>query len=81
MLAQIDSLQKEIQSVQEKNAKLTEGISQGQTDAYWEEKVREQGYKKPGEEQVVVLPPQSSTSTLPKEQKTLWQKIINVLKF
>ena len=81
MLAQIDSLQKEIQSVQEKNAKLAEGISQGQQDDFWEEKIREQGFKKPGEEQVVVLPPQESSSTPTEEQENFWQKLLNKIGF
>src|SRR3972149_385646 len=81
MLGQISSLQKEIQSVQDKNAKLTEGISQGQQDVYWEEKIREQGFKKPGEEQVVILPPQESSSTPLKEQENFWQKLLNKIGF
>ena len=81
MLGQINSLQKEIQAVQEKSAKLAEGISQSEKDAYWEEKIREQGYKKPGEEQVVILPPQDSSSTPSKEQNNFWQKILDIFKF
>ncbi|MDO8601053.1 MAG: septum formation initiator family protein [bacterium] len=80
MLGQISSLQEEIQAVQEKNAKLAEGISQI-GDAHWEEKAREQGYKKPGEEQVVVLPPQESSSTSAKEQKNFWEKLLNKVGF
>lgn len=81
MQGQINSLQKEIQSVQEKNAKLAEGISQTGKDAYWEEKIREQGYKKPGEEQVVVLPPQESATGSSQQQKNLWQKILDKIGF
>jgi len=81
MLGQISSLQKEIQSVQDKNAKLAEGISQSQQDAYWEEKIREQGFKKPGEEQIVVLPPQENSSTPSKEQENFWQKLLNKIGF
>lgn len=80
MLGQIGVLQQEIRAIQEKNAKLAEGISQGQQDAFWEEKLREQGYKKPGEEQVVVLPPQESTSTQTNGQKNFWQKVLNIFK-
>ena len=80
MLGQISSLQQEIQATQEKNAKLQEGIS-NTGDVYWEEKIREQGYKKPGEEQVVILPPEGSTSELPQQQKNLWQKLLNKIGF
>ena len=78
---QIEKLQQEIQLTEEKKAKLEAGISQIQKDAYWEEKVRERGYKKPGEEQVVVLPPEGAKNEPTKELKTFWQKIFNVLKF
>jgi len=78
---QIEKLQEEIRTTEEKNAKLTEGIFQTGKDVYWEEKIREQGYKKPGEEQVVVLPPQNSSTTPPKEQESFWQKILEKLKF
>jgi cell division protein FtsB len=81
MLGQISNLQKEIQATEEKNAKLKEGISQTGKDAYWEEKIREQGYKKPGEEQVVVLPPQDSSITPLQEQKNFWQKILEKIGF
>lgn len=81
MLGQISSLQKEIQATQEKNDKLKEGITQTGKDAYWEEKIREQGYKKPGEEQVVVLPPEESSSTAAEQPKNLWQKILNKIGF
>ncbi len=79
--AQIGNLQKEIQSVQEKNSQLQEGISQTEKDAYWEEKIREQGYKKPGEEQVVVLPSQGSGNEQSKEQKNFWQKLLDKIGF
>ena len=58
--AQIANLQKEIQLAEEKKARLEEGISQTEKDTYWEEKIREQGFKKPGEEQVVVLSPEEA---------------------
>jgi len=56
----IESLQKEIQSLEEKKQKLEAGISQTQKESYWEEKIREQGYIKEGENPVVVLPPQKA---------------------
>ncbi|MEK9135376.1 MAG: septum formation initiator family protein [Patescibacteria group bacterium] len=81
MLSQIDILQKEIQATQEKNDKLKAGITQIGKDVYWEEKIREQGFKKPGEEQVVVLPPQGSTVEPSQQQKNLWQKLLNKIGF
>jgi len=80
LLDQIKSLEKQLQDLQKKSTELQSGIAQTGKDSYWEEKVREQGYKKPGEEQVVVLPPtgQSSTSTEP--SKNLWQKFLDPIK-
>lgn len=80
MLNQIDELKREAQALQEKNDKLKAGISQTESDTYWEEKMREQGYQKPGEENVVVLPPENqiATTTATTEQNVLqkfWQKI------
>ena len=47
----------------------------------WEEKAREQGYKKPGEEQVVVLPPEEENQTPLEEEKSFWQRILEKLGF
>jgi cell division protein FtsB len=80
LTARIESLKKEIQVLEEKNKELKAGISQSQEEAYWEEKIREQGYKKPGEEVTVVLPPPKSEEEKPKE-KSLWQKIWEKLNF
>lgn len=76
--AQIANLQKEIQLVEEKKAKLEQGISQTEKDTYWEEKIREQGFKKPGEEQVVVLPPEGAKNEQTKKPETLWQKLLGI---
>jgi len=70
LTSQIEALKKEIQILEEKNAQLRAGISQTEKESYWEEKIRQEGYKKPGEEQVVVLPPEKKE--LRKEEKNLW---------
>jgi cell division protein FtsB len=80
LFSQIESLKKEIQLLEERNEKLKAGISQSQTEDYWEEKIREQGYKKPGEEQVVVLPPEKTESQKIEEGKNFWQKFLEFLK-
>ncbi|MCP6718969.1 MAG: septum formation initiator family protein [Patescibacteria group bacterium] len=51
----VESLRQEIQILQQEGQNLEAGISQTQKDIYWEEKVREQGYVKEGENQVVVI--------------------------
>ena len=74
MATRIDSLKTEIQDLAEKNQQLKLGLSQSEQEAYWEEKIREQGYQKPGEEVTVVIP--STTNQEEKVvQKSFWQKI------
>jgi len=76
MISQIESLKKEIQLLEEKNAQLRAGINQTKNEIYWEERAREQGYKKPGEEQIVVLPPEEKNQIISEEKKNFWQKIL-----
>ena len=71
----IDSLKQEIKSLEEDQKRLQSGISQTESESYWEEKVREQGYKKPGEETIVVLPPEENQAP-PEKQKSFWEKIM-----
>ncbi len=68
---QIDALKKEVQALEEKKAKLETGISQTQEESYWEEKIREQGYKKPGENPVVVIQKKEEENSQTKENKNL----------
>ena len=76
MASQIDSLQKEAQILQDKNEKLRANIDQTQSAYYQEAKAREQGYKKPGEEAVVVLRPDQATGSQEQQQpQSFWQKI------
>ena len=69
LTAKIEDLKKEIQILEEKNQELRAGITKTYSESYWEEKIREQGYKKPGEEQIVVLPPEEVEK---EEEKTFW---------
>ena len=60
-----------------KKQELQANIDQTQSETYWEGKLREQGYKKPGEEAVVVLPPEEQKEEIAEEGKGLWQKIVD----
>jgi cell division protein FtsL len=74
--AKIESLKKEIQAIEDKNAQLKADVSQGQTQEYLEKVARESlDLKKPGEEVVVVKPSASTTETANNQEKTFWQKI------
>jgi cell division protein FtsB len=56
MTNEINSLQEQIQRLQESKTNLETNINKADQDSYWEEKAREQGFVKEGENQVVVLP-------------------------
>jgi len=81
MLEKIDSLKKEIQVLEQQNKDLEIGISQATSTAYQEEKMREQGYQKPGEQNVVVLPPENKTATSTEKTKNWWEKFLEKIKF
>ena len=85
MLSEIRELEKEIQTLEEKNSNLRAGISETDEEAYWEEGVREQGFVKEGENSVVVLP--SGETEIEQEQNAnqgffdrLLEKIKNILR-
>lgn len=80
MVERIGELKEEIMLLEENNDKLRAGIIQAESDVYWEEKIRERGYKKPGEEAVVVLPPEEMKEEQVPE-KSLWQKFLDKIGF
>ena len=81
LISQIKILEKEIQTLEQKNQELGAGLSQLSDEDYLEKTVRERlGLKKLGEEVVVVLPPPESKKETPKE-KNFWQKILDKLGF
>ena len=55
---EISQYQKEVEYLEQKNQSLKAGISKSKEEDYWEEVAREQGYQRPGEKQVVILPPE-----------------------
>lgn len=76
----IAELKEDIVSLEETNEKLKAGLIESGEDAYWEERIREQGYKKPGEEAVVVLP-QEEKGNEAVQERSFWQKLIQKLGF
>jgi len=81
LTARIEDLKKEIQILEEKNAKLRAGILETTKESYWEGRAAEQGYVREGTQQVVVLPPEKSQEAEVTEQKNLWQKILEKFGF
>jgi len=82
LLSQIETLEKEIQNAEKKNQELKAGISESQTEDYLEKEAREKlGLKKPGEEVVAIKKIQSEEKQKEqKEEKSLWQKILEFFK-
>lgn len=57
MLKEIEKLEEEVKALENRTSDLQMGISEVDTDVYWEEKAREQGFVKEGEKPVVIIPP------------------------
>ncbi|MFA4999108.1 MAG: hypothetical protein WC514_03805 [Candidatus Paceibacterota bacterium] len=77
---QIEVLKKEIQAAEGRKLKLEAGILDTEKESYWEGKIREQGYKKEGEEQVVILPPNETEENVEVE-KNFWQQFLQKFGF
>lgn len=73
----LESLKKEFQLLEQKKEQLEAGIIMTEDESYWEEKMREQGYKKPGEEAVVVLPPEENEEKSAEKEKNFLEKILD----
>lgn len=81
LAARLESLKKEVKELEEKRAKLEARVSETREESYLEKEARERlGLKKPGEEVVVVLPPEENQKEKVKE-KNFWQKFIQKIKF
>jgi len=82
LTTQIQTLQKEIQTLQEKKAKLEAQITQGQNEEYIEKRARELGLKKPGEEVVAIKKIELEKNSQKSEhKKSFWQKIWEKISF
>lgn len=82
MAIQIKKLEEQVQILEERREALKAGLSAAQGESFQEEKMREQGYKRPGEEVIAVLQDKPSDAT--KQDGTvpgnnfwndLWKKI------
>ena len=81
LMDRIEELKKDIALLEERNEQLKQGISQTESDAYWEEKLREQGYKKPGEGAIVIVPPEEKNDSSDSGEKNIcssfWESLSN----
>lgn len=83
---EIEEIKKTFFSLQEKKKQLEGQLAKIKTEAFWEEKIRQEGYIKKGENPVVILKPENlnfqkseSQIELPKTQNFL-EKIKNFFK-
>lgn len=75
LMSRIESLKKEIQTLEEKKVELQSGVNVSQSEANLEEAAREQfGLKKPGEE-VVVVKQEQKEEVKNEEKKSFWERI------
>lgn len=75
MSNRIGDLKEAIWTLEEKNRKLQDGLVDMENDSYWEERIREQGYKKEGERAVIVLPQEEEPEKIIEEEQGFWQDI------
>lgn len=80
LTAEIESLKKEIQILEEKKTKLEAGISATEKESYWEEKIRQQGFVREGENPVVVLKPEETQEEKTTENQNLSEKFFEKIK-
>ena len=79
--SEIKKLEEQFQILQERKKSLEAGLDAAQGESFQEEKLREQGYKKPGEEVIAVLQEKSLDATKQESANdsnfwsNLWQKI------
>ena len=75
--SEIRSLETELRNLENKKREYESAILKSKTNEFWEEKLREQGYRKPGESVFVVVFPQENTTTQFKiEERTWWQSLL-----
>jgi len=80
LTAESESLKKEIQILEEKKTKLEAGISATEKESYWEEKIRQQGFVREGENPVVVLQPEEIQEEKTTENQNLSEKFFEKIK-
>ena len=77
---EIESLKKEIEILEEKKLKLEAGLSQTEKESYWEEKIRQEGYVREGENPVVILPSKETPKEKVVENQKLSEKFLEKTK-
>ncbi|MCK4454137.1 septum formation initiator family protein [Candidatus Parcubacteria bacterium] len=76
----IEELTEEIEVLEARKEQLEAGVYQSFQDEYWEEKIREQGYKKPGEEAVVIKKEIEEKENQEEKEKSFLDKFLEKFK-
>ena len=74
----IEELERDIRLFSERNEQLKAGIVRTESDDYWEAKLYEQGYRKPGEETVVIIPPAGEEETKTTKEKSFEENLSQI---
>ena len=77
---QKQELQREVQALKARKARLEAGVYQTTQDEYLEEKIREQGYKKQGEEAVVIKKEIEEDENQEQKERGFLDKLLGKLK-
>lgn len=80
LLQTIEELEQGIEAVQKRNEELIAGLSESEKKGYWEAKIREQGYQKPGET-AVVIKKEGELENKETTSQSFWQKLWEEVKF
>ena len=82
--AEIDAAKTQVEILQEREDFLKAGLNETEKQDFQEEKIRDQGYKKSGEEVIAVLQDNKPVQETPTQQKEpdfwlgLWDKVKNI---
>ncbi len=81
LLGKINDLKQEIEILQTRNADLKQGVVDNEDLAYWEQRIREVGYQKPGETMVVMKKDDGQINAdAVADKNTTWKNFLGQIK-
>lgn len=72
-----DALRSRLEDLEQEKSSLERGMNENETDQYWEERIRAQGYKKPGETVVVIKKDEVVNETYKVSERGWWDVLIS----
>ena len=74
----IVDLEREIEFFEKRNEELKTGILETETDPYWQARLYEQGFKRPGEQAIVVVPPEEKQDySVDSQEKVFFENLLD----